>query len=217
MKTKRKMLLLSLGAVSLVTASVLGTRAYLTSADTVENTFTIGSVAITLDEAEVNEDGTYVNGHNQRVDANEYHLLPGHTYIKDPTVTIKKGSEESYVRMVVTINEQADLEEIFETNELTISDCFDAISSDWTLIKPVTVNNDDTCTYEFRYKSTVAAPDADVVLDDLFEKIMVPGSVAAEQLATIADLEIDIVAHAIQADGFADANAAWTAFDGVNP
>lgn len=35
---------------------------------------------------------------------NEYHLLPGHTYTKDPTVTVKTGSDASYVRMKVTFN-----------------------------------------------------------------------------------------------------------------
>jgi len=33
-----------------------------------------------------------------------------------------------------------------------------------------------------------------------------------EQLATIADLEITVEAHAIQAAGFADADEAWAAF-----
>lgn len=47
-------------AVLLVAASVMGTLAYLTSTDTVKNTFTVGKVAITLDEAEVTEYGEAV-------------------------------------------------------------------------------------------------------------------------------------------------------------
>lgn len=58
MKTKSKALLLTLCAVLLVAASVMGTMAYLTSTDKVENTFTVGNVKITLDEAKVNTDGT---------------------------------------------------------------------------------------------------------------------------------------------------------------
>ena len=46
MKKTKKALLLSLCAVMLVTASVLGTMAYLTSTDEVVNTFTVGNVAI---------------------------------------------------------------------------------------------------------------------------------------------------------------------------
>ena len=90
-------------ALLLVAAGVFGTLAYLTGTDTVNNTFTVGNVKITLDEAKVNTDGTPVVGAD-RVKTNEYHLLPGHTYTKDPTVTVKTGSDASYVRMKVTFN-----------------------------------------------------------------------------------------------------------------
>ena len=76
MKTKSKALLLTLCAVLLVAASVLGTMAYLTSRDQVINTFTVGSVAIELNEAKVNTDGSLVEG-AERVKANSYKLLPG--------------------------------------------------------------------------------------------------------------------------------------------
>ena len=103
MKTKSKALLLTLCAVLLVAASVLGTMAYLTSTDTVTNTFTIGKVEITLDETDV------TNPNGPRVKANSYKLMPGTTYTKDPTVTVKAGSEESYVRMKVTFNNATEI------------------------------------------------------------------------------------------------------------
>lgn len=111
MKTKSKALLLTLCAVLLIAASVLGTMAYLTSTAKVENTFTIGKVEIKLDEAKVNADGIPVEG-AARVQANSYKLMPGTTYTKDPTVTVKAGSEESYVRMKVTFNNAAALMEM---------------------------------------------------------------------------------------------------------
>lgn len=111
MKTKSKALLLTLCAVLLVAASVLGTMAYLTSTDTVTNTFTVGKVEIKLDEAKVNADGIPVEG-AARVTANSYKLMPGNTYTKDPTVTVEAGSEESYVRMKVTFNNAAALMEM---------------------------------------------------------------------------------------------------------
>lgn len=111
MKTKSKALLLTLCAVLLIAASVLGTMAYLTSTAKVENTFTIGKVEIKLDEAKVNADGIPVEG-AARVTANSYKLMPGTTYTKDPTVTVKAGSEESYVRMKVTFNNAAALMEM---------------------------------------------------------------------------------------------------------
>lgn len=70
----------------------------------------------------------------------------------------------------------------------------------------------NTRTYEFWYKETVDALDADVALDALFDSITVPGSITKEQLATIKDMTITVNAYAIQADGFDTAEKAWAAF-----
>ena len=95
-------------ALLLVAAGVFGTLAYLTGTDTVNNTFTVGNVKITLDEAKVTTDGTPVEGAD-RVKANEYHLLPGHTYTKDPTVTVKANSEACW--LFVQVTESTDLKD----------------------------------------------------------------------------------------------------------
>ena len=85
---KFKALLVVACALLLVAASVFGTMAYLTSTDTVTNTFTVGKVKITLDEAQVNtdgkpikKDGTIVQNaaEAERVKKNSYKLLPGHS------------------------------------------------------------------------------------------------------------------------------------------
>ena len=60
MKKTRKILLMAACAVLLVCISVGATVAYLTSTDTVTNTFTVGQVAITLDEAKVDMYGDAV-------------------------------------------------------------------------------------------------------------------------------------------------------------
>lgn len=96
MKKTRKALLLGLCALLLVGASVLGTMAYLTSNDEVVNTFTVGNVGITLDEAKVNWDGTEVVG-APRVKGNGYQLMPGHLYKKDPTIHVGANSEDCYL------------------------------------------------------------------------------------------------------------------------
>ena len=132
MKTKRKALLLSLCAVLLVVASVMGTMAYLTSSDTVTNTFTVGKVQITLDEAAVNLDGTPIEG-AARVKQNSYKLLPGHTYNKDPMVTVLKGSESSYVKMTVTFSKAAELDAIFDPNGAELTSIFNGYdSANWS-------------------------------------------------------------------------------------
>lgn len=61
-------------------------------------------------------------------------------------------------------------------------------------------------------KRPVAAPDEDVVLDDLFESFIIPGTVDNDGLAKLEGVTVTVIAQAIQADGFADANAAWNAF-----
>ena len=210
MKTKTKALGLVMAAVLLVTATIFGTMAYLTDTDEVVNKFTVGSVAIKLDEAPVGTDGKAIAG--DRVKANSYKLLPGHEYDKDPTVTVMQGSESSYVRMLVTISNASELKEVFGANFLPENYVEGWDSATW-IASGITENTtDNTITYEFRYKETVAAPTADVVLDDLFESFTVPGTVDNDQLAKLSNMTITVVAHAIQADGFADANAAWTAF-----
>lgn len=212
MKTKTKVLGLVMAAVLLVTATVFGTMAYLTDTDEVVNTFTVGSVAIKLDEADVKLDGTYETDHDSRVSANDYKLMPGHEYIKDPTVTVVKGSESSYVRMLVTLSNASALKEVFGADFLPENYVEGWDSTTW-VASGITENTDDnTITYEFRYKDTVAAPDADVVLDDLFESFTVPGTVTNDQLAKLKGMTITVNAHAIQADGFEDAVEAWKAF-----
>ena len=70
-----------------------------------------------------------------------------------------------------------------------------------------------TLTYYFYYTETVAAPTADVVLPVLFDSITVPEWVTGEQLTALNNFNITAVAEAIQADGFANADAAWAAYD----
>lgn len=241
MKTRSKALLLTLCAVLLVTASVLGTLAFLTSTDEVKNTFTVGSVNITLDEAKVKTDGTPVEG-AARVKANEYHLLPGHTYTKDPTVTVKDGSESAYVRLKVTFNNTADMiamctdPEYADDGPTGVENAYplirmvkfvEANAAKWDGIIPDNMvdteemldnskyfqKTGDTLTYYFYYETPVAAPDGDVKLETLFDAVTVPGWVKGDQLAKLNDFKITVVAEAIQADGFTNADAAWAAFD----
>ena len=208
----KKKLMTVLALVLVIAMSVAGTYAYLTSADKVVNTFTVGDVQIKLDEAKANADGSLVQG-AARVDANSYKLLPGHTYAKDPTVTVLKGSESSYVKMTVTFTKAAELDAIFAPNGANLLSIFKGYdSTNWIYMGNTEDASANTRTYEFWYKDTVAAPDADVALDALFESITVPGTITNAQLATIEGMTITVNAYAIQADGFDDAVDAWSHF-----
>lgn len=221
MKKTRKILLMAACAILLVCISVGATVAYLTSTDSVTNTFTVGKVEITLDEAKVGTDGKALTGEQaERVKNNSYHLYPGHEYDKDPTVTVKKGSDLSYIKMTVTINNTDALDALFAElakmeTPYTVDKIVNYNTTDWEL-KSNTVSTDANGnklrTYEFWYKTTVAAPDGDVKLPALFTKISIPGFITGEQLADVADTEITVKAYAIQADGFADAVTAWAAY-----
>lgn len=214
MRTFKKALVCFLCIAAVAAASVLGTLAYLTDRETAKNTFTVGNVDIKLDETDVDENGKPIEGAD-RVTENEYHLIPGQTYTKDPTVTVVKGSEESYVRMMVTINCYSQLKAIFGEDFLPQ----EYVNGTWNSEKwpcvGYTVGTDNTITYEFRYYTTVDASDADadIVLPALFGEFTLPGTVTGEELATISGLTITAEGHAIQAAGFADADAAWAAFD----
>ena len=102
---KKKLLtaaVLTLCAVALVVGSVLTTIALLTASSGVSNVFTVGNISIAMWESKVNSDGELVDaGGNKitatnnvapvKVDTNSYHLVPGKTYIKDPTIYIQSG------------------------------------------------------------------------------------------------------------------------------
>lgn len=208
---RSKSLVLALCAILLVVGTVLGTVAYLQDTASVVNTFTVGNVHLKLDEAVVNEKGEPTGGRTET--GNAYHLIPGETYTKDPTVTVLKGSEESYVRMMLTLNCASELDAIFAPNGAVLTEIFKGYdATKWEYVD-VTRGNDNTITYEFRYFETVKPEqNDDLVLDALFDTVTVPNTMTGEQLATIADLKITVEAHAIQATGFANADDAWTAF-----
>lgn len=134
MKTRSKALLLTLCAVALVVATVFGTMAYLTSTDKVTNTFTVGNVAITLDETKVGTDGTAVTP-AERTDANTYKLMPGHIYTKDPIVHVTAGSEDSWI--FVKVENGITAFEAAESNEYTPIAMQITTTNGWTALEGV--------------------------------------------------------------------------------
>ena len=198
---KFKALLVVACALLLVAASVFGTMAYLTSTDTVTNTFTVGKVAIKLDEAKVNPDGTPV-ANAERVKANEYKLLPGHTYTKDPTVHVDAASEDSWIFVKVE-NGIAAFEAATSTEEggyKTIADQINA--KGWTALDGVT-----GVYYKSYDKSTT---NANLVVFENFKMADNANEVKGWGNISADTTKVTVTAYAVQKDGFENAKAAWT-------
>lgn len=198
---KARKILVSLAALALVAAiSIGGTLAYLTSTQSVKNTFTVGNVNITLDEAKVNEYGDPV-ADAPRVLGNEYKLIPGHTYTKDPTIHVGGLSENCYLFVKVE-NGLGDAESTIATQMVNLG---------W---KPV-----DNQTGVYAWHGTtegamnatraIVAAGANVTVFNTFTF----GSQADPALYGSA--EIVVTAYAIQADGLADKTdaALWAEFN----
>ena len=218
MKTKRKALLLTLCAVLLVAASVFGTIAYLTDSEAVTNTFTVGKIFMSLDELDVDDDTialdnkTYGEGQDATVrdKANEYHLLPGHEYIKDPTIHIEADSEDAW-GFVKVENGIADIE------AATVADGYTSIADQikakgWTELTGVT-----GVYYMFHAKSNTVT---DYVVFEEFkidgEKVVnVPDGETVHtgkyDLSSYENANITVTGYAVQKDGFATAAEAWNA------
>lgn len=199
MKTRSKALVLTLCAVLLVVATVMGTMAYLTSTDSVTNTFTVGKVAITLDEAKVNLNGTPV-ANADRVKENAYKLIPGHSYTKDPTVHVTADSEDSYIFVKVE-NGIAALE---AQDNNTIANQIAA--KGWMVL-------DDVANVYYKVYTSKNTVEDLVVFESFKIADAVSGTDAWNAIGD--NTKITVTAYAVQKDGFANAKAAWNATFGT--
>lgn len=187
----KKTLTIILAFVLVIAMSVAGTVAYLTSRDSVTNTFTVGKVAITLDEAKVDANGAAVTP-EERVKANSYKLIPGHAYTKDPIIHVDANSEKCW---------------LFVKVENGISEIEDSTNSTNTIAAQLAANGWSAVTGAagvYAYKQSVAGGTNVPV----FGSFKIAGDAA---VADYADAKVVVTAYAVQADGFDTAAAAWTA------
>ena len=202
----KKAALLLCSAVLLVCISIGATVAYLTSTDKVVNTFTVGNVTIELDEAKANPDGSLVPNAD-RVKANSYKLLPGHTYTKDPMIHVDADSENCWLFVKVE-NGIAAIEDANKTIAAQMT------ANGWTLV--------ENTTNIYKYKEIVSGGANIPVFGEFAISNAVIGGMkpittdgAGDDgklyLDEYKNAKIVITAYAIQADGFSTAEAAWTA------
>ena len=186
----KKKLMTVLALVLVIALSVAGTYAYLTSQDSVKNTFTVGKVAITMDEAAVNEYGVAIDA--PRRAANEYKLVPGHEYTKDPTVHFQAKSEASYLFVKV----ENGISAIEAADNNTIADQIKV--NGWSALDGVA---------NVYYKQVDANTGADAIDYPVFASFKIADNA---NTAAYGTAQIVVTAYAIQADGMTSATDAWT-------
>ena len=192
MKINRKGLLLLGCIVVIVAGSLFGTLAYLTDSEAATNTFTVGQVGLTLDEAKVDELGQPDGDKRWKPTASdpeqEYHLIPGYTYTKDPTLHVSNNSSDCYLFVKVD-NALADVE-----GGKTIA--AQMAEKGWTLV------TGETDIYAY---NAICTANQNVAV---FESFTIDGSVNNTTIAEYEGKSITVTGYAVQAAGFEAASPA---------
>lgn len=210
----KKKILVACLCVALAVLTVAGTTlAYLTSQQTVTNTFTVGNVKITMDEKDVDNDtntadNVNING-EQRDKANSYKLMPGQTYTKDPIIRVDANSEDCY--LFVTVDNQ--IFSIEATGNTTVA--AQMAANGWQAV----AGQANLYVY---VGTTAGASDPLAVAGGsnvtVFEKIVVSDDATNDSLEAVKDNTIVVNAYAVQEEGFTNKPAAdiWGATFGKN-
>ena len=216
MNMKKK--LVAGGLVAALAATAIGgaTLAYFTDEQDVSNTFTVGSgVSIKVDEAEVEknlDNNTWTALATRTEEGVEYgDVYPGAVLPKDPTLTNTSEASGVYARMVVTIDSAAAWKAACAAHNITdLGYIFGGyVEDDWSKASVVENTEADTITYTYEYEDVLAAGEKAT----LFTGVTIPKEFTNAEMTALGDFNIDIQGQAIQADGFANADAAFAALD----
>ena len=187
----KKTLITILATVLVCCCVVGGTLAWLVdSTKTVTNTFTVGNVDIELKETDA--EGNILNATETAQNAS-FKMVPGNTIAKNPTVTVKGGSERCWLFVEITTSTN-----FADFMEYAIADGWDLVSGETNVwCRDVTANNDDQ-------SFGVLANNQVTVLDSVEKSAM--DSLTDATLPTLA-----VTAYAVQydADSLNTSALAW--------
>ena len=213
--TKKRFVAILLCVTLVALAAIGATFAYLTDTKTVDNTFTMGNVAIKLDETNVNDP------EGARVTSNEYNVYPGAVVTKDPIVH-NTGKNAAYIRATVNVSNwmnlcaayYPDFKETFPNDgyKAALNLLVGELGEGWSVVG---VEAGDTFTigqfdakFILKYDGALAAG-ADTTA--MFQTVTIPAGI--DNANTESFSGVKVVAQAIQADGFDTWEAAFAAYD----
>lgn len=213
--TKKRFVAILLCMTLVALAAIGATFAYLTDTKTVDNTFTMGNVAIKLDETNVNDP------EGDRVTSNAYNVYPGAVVTKDPIVH-NTGKNAAYIRATVNVSNWMNLVGAYypDFKENFPSDGYKAalnllvgeLGEGWSVVG---VEAGDTFTigqfdakFILKYDGKLAAGENTTAM---FQTVTIPTGI--DNANTDSFKEVKVVAQAMQADGFDTWEAAFAAYD----
>lgn len=214
--TKKRFVAILLCVTLVALAAIGATFAYLTDSKTVNNTFTMGNVKITLDETDIK------NPNGDRVTSNEYNVYPGAVVTKDPIVH-NTGKNAAYIRATVNVSNWMNLCAAYYPDfgisypnagyEQSLLRLVGDLGEGWSIVG---VTTGDTFIYGeqfdakfiLKYDGELAAGDNTTAM---FQTVTIPAGI--DNVNTEGFNEVKVVAQAIQADGFDTWEAAFAAYD----
>ena len=217
--TKKRFVAILLCVTLVALAAIGATFAYLTDSKTVNNTFTMGNVAIKLDETNVNDPT------GDRVTSNTYNVYPGAVVTKDPIVH-NTGKNAAYIRATVNVSNWMNLCAAYypdfkytfgqEGYKAALNLLVGELGEGWSVVG---VEAGDTFTigqfdakfilkYEGALDGALAAG-ADTTA--MFQTVTIPTGIDNVNADSFSGVKV--VAQAIQADGFDTWEAAFAAYD----
>ncbi len=213
--TKKRFVAILLCVTLVALAAIGATFAYLTDTKTVDNTFTMGNVAIKLDETDIK------NPTGARVTSNAYSVYPGAVVTKDPIVH-NTGKNAAYIRATVNVSNwmnlcaayYPDFKETFPNDgyKAALNLLVGELGEGWSVVG---VEAGDTFTigqfdakFILKYDGKLASG-ADTTA--MFQTVTIPAGI--DNANTDSFKEVKVVAQAIQADGFDTWEAAFAAYD----
>lgn len=217
--TKKRFVAILLCVTLVALAAIGATFAYLTDSKTVKNTFTVGDVKIKLDETNVNAP------EGDRVTSNTYNVYPGAVVTKDPIVH-NTGKNGAYVRAVVTIEDGMNWLGLYNENvwtapqeaafnamiNNTLGDGWELVDIAYDMSGPNHPTSDFVATLKYT-KVLNAKEDTTAMFSQIAFPTKLTGNDVTTRIGQNGEFGINVVAQAIQADGFDTWEAAFAAYD----